>query len=133
MRPSSAGHYNGDTVQDAYYEGDIFEELAEGDDVSVSLMSPQILEKSKMNDPLRDSRCRGADWQFLIDEIHPANEIGYDWHVAYVPSKFTRQRFNPRIIWGWSHWNRTRSAALVISSGLSFRDDCVNGCSKWSG
>ncbi|KAF7789319.1 hypothetical protein EIP86_000263 [Pleurotus ostreatoroseus] len=113
---------NEDTVRSAYYENwALFNELADGKDVRVGVMSPQMLQSERMVKLLGNSKFKKSTRWILIDEAHLADEQSGTWRVSYKLLQTLNARLLPSTVWCAVTGTATPKRAVKIVSSLGLQ------------
>ncbi|KAF9005311.1 P-loop containing nucleoside triphosphate hydrolase protein [Hymenopellis radicata] len=113
---------NEDTVRRSRVtDRDLFRELAEGTDVRVGIMTPQMLASEHMSSLFKQqSFLQQLRW-FLVDEVHLFDEKESVFAVPYQTLSLLRVRMLPSVIWVSVTATATPDQALHIARRLGYR------------
>ncbi|KAJ7867729.1 P-loop containing nucleoside triphosphate hydrolase protein [Mycena olivaceomarginata] len=100
---------------------DLFAEWAGGDDISVGVMSPQMLQGHRMGKLLNDPKIKRLVRWMLIDEAHVLDEESGTFREPYRGILHMRPRLPSSTVWAGVTGTATVTAALHIAAGLGFR------------
>ncbi|KAJ6544426.1 P-loop containing nucleoside triphosphate hydrolase protein [Mycena capillaripes] len=112
---------NQDTVRDAKLSGrDLFKELAEGDDVRMGVMTPQMLMETEMKGLLRKADFVNLVRGVSIDEAQLVGQDGV-FKSGYVSLLNMRVRLNNSTVWVGATATATPAGAIALAKALGFR------------
>ncbi|CAK5272578.1 unnamed protein product [Mycena citricolor] len=119
---------NEDSVREAQIRDkrDLFAEFAGGTGISAAVMSPQMLQGSRVAALLKDMKIKRIVRWVLIDEVHLFRESGGTFREPYRAILPFRSRLPSSAVFGAVTGTATPSHALEIAEGLGFRGGYVN-------
>ncbi|KAJ7660021.1 P-loop containing nucleoside triphosphate hydrolase protein [Mycena olivaceomarginata] len=114
---------NEDSVREAATreKRDLFAELADGDGISVGIMSPQMLQGPRMGKLLNEPKTKCLVRWMLVDEAHVLDEESGTFREPYRGILHMRPRLPSSTVWAAVTGTATISAAFRIAAGLGFR------------
>lgn len=111
-----------DTVREAHLRGqDLVQDLFEGDDVRLGVMSPQMLRSSRILKFIKEPKLKSLVRWMLIDEVHLCDQKDETFVVAYKAIAPMRSLLLSTTIWAAVTGTATPDRALSMARTLGFQ------------